>query len=96
LLREFNNMIYQLPTGKIVHLSLEEYLNLTDEDVQYLISTGVGGSPNNPFYSSALSKPSSVKDKTPAEAHDTSIDYKLDNDDVEGFEAIDLDQLPDE
>ena len=29
-------MIYQLPTGKIVYLSLEEYLNLTHEDVQYL------------------------------------------------------------
>jgi len=89
-------MIYQLPTGKIVHLSLEEYLNLTDEDVQYLISTGTGSSPNNPFYSSALSKPSGVKDKTPTEAHDTSLDYKIDNDDVEGFEGVDLDQLPDE
>lgn len=86
-------MIYQLPTGKIVHLSLEEYLNLTDEDVQYLISTGTGGSPNNPFYSSALSKKGVVDNTIP---HDTSIDYKTDNDEVEGYEAIDLDQLPDE
>ena len=86
-------MIYQLPTGKIVHLSLEEYLNLTDEDVQYLISTGMGGSPNNPFYSSALSK-KGVAEK--AAAHDASIDYKADNDEVEGNERFDMDQLPDE
>jgi hypothetical protein len=86
-------MIYQLPTGKIVHLSLDEYLNLTDEDVQYLISTGIGSSPNNPFYSSALSKKGVVDNSIP---HDTSLDYKTDNDEVEGYEAIDLDQLPDE
>ena len=87
-------MIYQLPTGKIVHLSLEEYLNLTDEDIQYLISTGHGGSPNNPFYSSSLSNPTGTLDK--AVEHDTSMDYEDDIDDIDTDYHIDLDNLPDQ
>ncbi len=86
-------MIFQLPTGKIVHLSLAQYLNLTDEDVQYLISTGTGSSPNNPFYSSALSKKGVAAKGI---EHDTTLDYNEDNEEVQGNESIDLDSLPDQ
>jgi len=87
-------MIYQLPTGKIVHLSLEEYLNLTNEDIQYLISTGLGESPNNPFYSSSLSNPKGTLDRVIE--HDTSMDYEDDIDDIDTDYPIDLDNLPDQ
>jgi hypothetical protein len=35
-------MYYQLPNGKVVHISVEEYLNLKDRDVQYLLSINAG------------------------------------------------------
>jgi hypothetical protein len=47
---------YQLPNGKVVHLSIEEYLDLTDEDVQYLMSIDYGEHIMDPFSGSAVSK----------------------------------------
>jgi hypothetical protein len=47
---------YQLPNGKVVHLSIEEYLDLTDEDVQYLMSIDYGEHIRDPFSGSAVSK----------------------------------------
>jgi hypothetical protein len=35
-------MLYQLPNGKVVHLSIEEYLELTDLDIQFLMSIDYG------------------------------------------------------
>ena len=46
-------MLYQLPNGKVVYLSIEEYLDLTDEDVQYLMSLDYGEHIVNPFSGSA-------------------------------------------
>ncbi len=64
-------MIYQLPNGKIVNLSIEEYLDLTDEDIQYLMSENAGNYANSPWHGSAIKK---HRDKDNTE-EDTSIDY---------------------
>ena len=47
-------MQYQLPNGKVVHLSVEEYLDLTDEDIQYLMSIDYGEHIRDPFNGSAV------------------------------------------
>ena len=31
-------MLYQLPNGKVIHLTVEQYLDLTDLDIQHLIA----------------------------------------------------------
>lgn len=49
-------MYYQLPNGKTVYLTVEEYLNLTDADIQYLVSLNVGESVLNPFKGSVVNK----------------------------------------
>jgi hypothetical protein len=54
-------MLYQLPNGKVVHLSIEEYLDLTDEDVQYLMALDYGEHILNPFTGSAVDKNSKEK-----------------------------------
>jgi hypothetical protein len=54
-------MIYQLPNGKVVHLSIEEYLDLTDEDIQYLMSIDYGEHIRDPFLGSAVE--SNTKEK---------------------------------
>ena len=58
-------MIYQLPNGKCVNISVEEYLNLTHEDIQFLMAGDYGDHIVNPFKSSAIdlkSKPTKDDD----------------------------------
>jgi hypothetical protein len=47
-------MQYQLPNGKVIHLSVEEFLDLTDEDIQYLMSIDYGEHIRDPFAGSAV------------------------------------------
>ena len=47
-------MIYQLPNGKIIRISVEEFLEITDEDITYLISLDFGESSLNPWTGSVL------------------------------------------
>lgn len=47
-------MLYQLPNGKVIHLTLDQYLDLTDEDIQYLMSVDFGDYYINPFTDSAV------------------------------------------
>lgn len=47
-------MYYQLPNGKVVSMTIEEYLNLTDEDIQYLMSIDYGEYVTDPFKNSAV------------------------------------------
>lgn len=54
-------MIYQLPNGKVINISIEDYLQLTDDDIKLLISANAGEVIINPFQSSVLED--NVKDK---------------------------------
>ena len=47
-------MNYQLPNGKVIYISIEEYLALTDADIQYLIALDYGEVITNPFSGSAV------------------------------------------
>ena len=46
-------MLYQLPNGKTIYLTIEEFLSLTDQDLQYLVSIDCGEAVLNPFKGSA-------------------------------------------
>ena len=54
-------MLYSLPTGKVIELSVEQYLDLTDEELEYLISINYGDAVENPFFGSILEKPNTVE-----------------------------------
>jgi len=56
-------MVYQLPNGKCVHLTIEEYLNLTHEDIQYLMAGDYGDHIVNPFKGSAIDSKSKPTDE---------------------------------
>lgn len=47
-------MWYQLPNGKVIFLTIEQYLELTDDDEQYLMSLDAGEYATNPFADSAV------------------------------------------
>lgn len=42
-------MKYQLPNGKVIFISIEEFLALSEDDIQYLISIDYGEYVSNPF-----------------------------------------------
>jgi hypothetical protein len=43
-------MIYQLPNGKIIYISIEVYLSMSDDDLKYINETNIGSSyTGNPF-----------------------------------------------
>lgn len=87
-------MIYQLPSGKIIYISFEQFLELTDEDEQYLRSTNEGDYPSSIWQDSVIKK-KSKKEKTIIETHDDSIDYVPDNDEIDpGYIHISIDELP--
>ena len=46
-------MLYQLPNGKVINISIDQYLSMTDLDIQYLVSVGGGEYCANPFTESA-------------------------------------------
>lgn len=66
-------MMYQLPNGKVIHLTVEEYLDLTDNDIQYLMSLNAGEYAHSPFTGSVIKN---RKKQTEEEIEeDKSIDY---------------------
>lgn len=56
-------MLYQLPNGRVINITVEQYLSMSDNDIQYLSSSNAGESIHNPFTSSALDENSTEKQK---------------------------------
>jgi hypothetical protein len=54
-------MLYQLPNGKVVNITIEEYLEITDLDIQYLMSIDYGEHIVDPFTGSAVEN--NIKEK---------------------------------
>ena len=49
-------MLYQLPTGKVVWLEVEDVLNLSKQDLQFLIAINAGEHVHNPFKYSSVAQ----------------------------------------
>lgn len=49
-------MIYQLSSGATIELSVEQYLNMSDAELDYLNSTYNGEHIDNPWHGSVLGK----------------------------------------
>lgn len=56
-------MFYQLPNGKVIDISTEQYLDMSDEDFEYLIAYNHGEIIENPWHGSILSKNDRVHDE---------------------------------
>lgn len=77
-------MNYQLPNGKVIYISIEEYLSLTDADIQYLIALDYGEVITDPFSGSAVD----TKEKPNEFREFLDLD-----DDGESFPDIDITDL---
>ena len=66
-------MYYQLPNGKVVQMSLDEFFSLSDKDIQYLLSINAGDYISNPWTGSVIS---SIKKKS-EDSEDDDIDAEI-------------------
>ena len=62
-------MIYQLPNGRIIEMTLEQYLDMTDEELKDLngLDNSYSSEVKNPFYKSCLQKAVKEKAEIPQE-----------------------------
>jgi len=49
-------LLYQLPNGKVIEISTEQFIEMTDEELEYLIAYNYGDVMENPWYGSILNK----------------------------------------
>lgn len=47
-------MIYQLPNGKCVEMSIEQYLRMSDDELKNMVAYNLGEEFNDPFIFSVL------------------------------------------
>lgn len=73
-------MLVQLPNGKTVHMSIEQYLALEDSDIQYMISLNCGSTASSPWCGSAVKGVGKVRTKD-------------EDDDPEATEGLDPEEL---
>lgn len=47
-------MLFQLPNGRTIELTFDQWLGITDDDIEYLVAHGHGEVITNPFAGSSL------------------------------------------
>jgi hypothetical protein len=76
-------VLYQLPNGKVIEISTEQFVEMTDEELEYLIAYNYGEVQENPWFGSVLSKQSFCIDddcfnELPPELTDVKDEDKID------------------
>lgn len=49
-------MLYQLPNGRVIELSTEQFFQMSDEELQYYVAYNYGETVEDPWFGSVLSK----------------------------------------
>lgn len=94
-------IVYSLPSGKVVYLTVEQFLRLTEDDIKFMDSNNFGSNANNPFrklpYADKDSDPQDQiwEDELDDEEEDNSIDY-YDTDEDDSDEPFDMDRYCEE
>jgi len=78
-------MQYSLPNGKVIYLSIEQYLEMTDLDIQFLMSIDHGVHIVDPFTGSAV-------ENTTYKEYDFSY-IPDENEDNDALDDISLDDI---
>ncbi len=55
-------MFYQLPNGKVIEISTEQFIEMSDEELEYLIAFNYGDVVENPWHGSILNNHRIIED----------------------------------
>lgn len=86
-------VLYQLPNGKVIEISTEQFIEMTDEELEYLIAYNYGDVQENPWFGSVLVKqfkedtissdiPDLIDIPEEEKLNFLDIDYEIDDKDV--------------
>ena len=78
-------MLYQLPNGKVINISIDQFLDMTDLDIQFLMSIDHGVHIVDPFTGSAV-------ENTTYKEYDFSY-IPDENEDNDALDDISLDDI---
>lgn len=87
------SILYQLQSGKVIKLSIEDFLSMNDEMEQYLISQNVGDVINSPWHNSAINSNNKALEQ---EYFGDDFDYDQESDEIKTEQDIDINNIPDE
>jgi len=83
-------LLFQLPNGKAIEISTEQFVEMTDEELEYLIAFNYGEIQENPWFGSILNSNSSasiiiddVDEITPIDLTQISDDDKINFSDID-------------
>jgi len=83
-------MFYQLPNGKVIEISTEQFVEMSDEELEYLIAYNYGDSIENPWHGSILNRMDNfiedvpeIQDLTDISEIEKLIDLDVDDSDEE-------------
>ena len=80
-------MLYQLPNGRVIEMSTEQYFDMSDEELEYLVAYNYGEVLENPWFGSILSKADNSKSEdipdTIKELTDITVSEKLNAPDID-------------
>jgi len=79
-------MLFQLPNGKVIEISTEQFVEMSDEELEYLIAYNYGDAVEDPWFGSVLIK------AAPIEIDDIVIPELPDIPNTDKFSDLDLDK----
>lgn len=86
-------MLYQLPNGKVVNISVEDYLNLTDEDIQALVALNFGEYATSYWFGSCINQ-TEAPDKLMRDV--SMLSFEEQDEYLENLSNFDINNIPDE
>lgn len=86
-------MLYQLPNGKVVNISVEDYLNLTDEDIQALIALNFGEYATSYWFGSCINQ-TEVPEGLMRDV--SMLSFEEQDEYLENLSNYDINNIPDE
>jgi len=86
-------MLYQLPNGKVIEISTEQYIEMSDEELEYLIAYNYGDALEDPWFGSVLNKRDT---NSYSEEILTVLSDLTDIPDVEKISYTDIDYKPED
>ena len=85
-------MQYQLPNGKVIYLSVEEYLNLSDAELYSIVHSGYAQDNPN-FTSYARGRAAPKKEVEDNQYEDNGLDYKPESDETDTSGPVNLNDI---
>lgn len=86
-------MLYQLPNGKVINISVEDYLNLTDEDIQTLVALNFGEYATSYWFGSCINQTEAPEKLLQDES---MLSFEEQDEYLDKLSNFDINNIPDE